>query len=135
MLGLPLCVAASNWSSDLDTVAPHHQGIVFTQLPRDARVFGEGGRVVRLDAGGQLRVLTASFASAADPDVSFDAKHILFAGKQGAGDHWQIYEMNLDGTGVRRITSEDADCRNPIYQSKFYNIMFDLPWQQVTFVR
>lgn len=91
--------------------------------------------MVRLGADGQLRVLTTGFASAADPEVSFDAKHILFAGKQAAGDHWQIFEMNADGSGVRRITNEDADCRNPIYQSKFYNIMFDQPWHQVAFVR
>jgi hypothetical protein len=133
-LGLPLCAATLDSLSDLQQPSTGYQGIVFTQTPREAHVIGDGTRIVQVNRDGQLRVLTSGFAAAADPEVSFDAKHILFAGKQTPGDHWQIYEMNADGSGVRRITSEGADCRHPVYQSKFYNIMFDQPWRQVAFV-
>ena len=53
-------------------------------LPGNAGPLGEGGRLVLVPPGGRPRVLTASFHSAADPEVSFDGKSILFAGKKTA---------------------------------------------------
>ena len=41
--------------------------------------------------------LMPDFAASADPAVSFDGKNVLFAGKQKAGDHWQIWEVALGG--------------------------------------
>ena len=45
---------------------------------------GEGGRLVLVPPRGRPRVLSASFHSAADPEVSFDGKSILFAGRRAA---------------------------------------------------
>jgi hypothetical protein len=53
--------------------------------------FGEGGRLVLVPPSGRPRVLTASFHSAADPEVSFDGESILFAGKKTAGDPWCVW--------------------------------------------
>lgn len=109
--------------------------IVFTQLaPGVKTATYEGARIVRLRADGSLEVLTADFHSAADPEVSFDGTRILFSAKRQAADRWQIFEMGADGSGARQITNEPGDCRKPIYQSLFYNIAFDRPWHQVTFV-
>jgi len=103
--------------------------IVFTQTA----VKGGGERLMLLLPGGALRPLAAEFYSASDPDVSFDGKHILFAGKRSRADQWQIYEMRADGTGIRQITREAMDCRNPAYQSQIYTIAIEHPWRQVTF--
>ena len=65
---------------------------------------GEGGRIVLVSPGGRVTRLTAGFESAADPDVSFDGKRILFAGRRTAGDPWCVYEMRADGTDARQIT-------------------------------
>ena len=110
--------------------------IVFTQVPVNARLGGlpdQSARIARLSPDGSVRPLAAEFISAADPDVSFDGKRILFAGKRRAGDKWQIFEMQANGTGIRQITREPMDCRSPAYQSKTYTITVEQPWYQVTF--
>jgi hypothetical protein len=120
--------------------------IVFTEIPaartRGLRPsagmlrasYGDGGRLVLLGSGGSTQVLTTDFESAADPSVSFDGKRILFAGKKSAGDHWNIYEMNADGSGVRQITRDLGDCRSPIYQSPIFYLDDPGPMPQIAFV-
>ncbi len=124
---LLLCLPALLLPNNLDLPAP----AVFTQA---AGGDDAPSRIVRLERDGTLRVLTPDFHAARDPEVSFDGKRILFAGRRSPGDRWQIFEMNADGSGVRRITSEPMDCRQPIYQSYFYVITADEPWQQISFV-
>jgi len=44
-----------------------------------------------------------------DPDVSYDGQRVVFAGfskKEGA---WRIFEINVDGTGLRQITRSDRN--------------------------
>ncbi len=59
--------------------------------------------------------LTPDFFAAADPQVSFDGRRVLFAGRKTRAGHWQIWEMNVDGTGKKQITSGRADCFRPAY--------------------
>ncbi len=89
-----------------------------------------------VSAAGVPRVLTAAFASAADPEVSFDGRSILFAGKKAAGDPWCVWEMKADGTGPRQVTCGEAGARQPVYQSTIYTITPKSvePWVQVAFV-
>ncbi len=109
---------------------PLSDGIVFTQ-----RAEGEqASRLVRLDPGGSVRVLTPTFYSAADADVSFDGRRIVFAGRRQAVDTWQIYEMQADGTGVRRITQTSFDCRSPLYLPSIFYLDADAPAYQIGFV-
>ena len=44
-------------------------------------------------------------ATVRDPDVSFDAKRILFSMRKGKADGYHIYTMNADGTEVRQLTA------------------------------
>ncbi len=76
---------------------------------------GEGGRLVLVPPGGRPRILTAGFASAADPEVSFDGKRILFAGKKSASDSWCLFEMLADGSGVHPVTCGPGSARHGIY--------------------
>jgi hypothetical protein len=59
--------------------------------------------------------LTANFFAAADPRISFDGARVLFAGKKTAGAGWQIWEINLDGSGPRQVTRCSGDCLKPAY--------------------
>ena len=79
---------------------------------------GTGSRIVRLGTDGVLQVLTADFAEATEPCVSFEGTQVLFAGKQTAQDQWQIWEMSADGSGKRPLTADLGDCREPIYLAK-----------------
>jgi hypothetical protein len=104
---------------------------VFTQLSTEQG--SETARLVRFLPDGSLRILSQGFYSARDPDVSFDSKRILFAGKKRASDYWQIYEMASDGSSLRQVIKAPMDCRQPIYQSTVYVITSDEPWYQITF--
>jgi hypothetical protein len=42
-------------------------------------------------------------------DLSFDAKRVVFAWKKGPQDGYRIYEVNLDGTGLRQLTFPQED--------------------------
>ncbi len=110
-------------------MAPGSTGLVVTQ----ARA-GLGGRLYLLDWTGQGRALSEGFAAAADPDVSFDGKRILFAGRRAVGDVWQVYEMNADGSGARQISHGKSGCRQPVYQSRIFSLDIPEPWPQVAFV-
>jgi hypothetical protein len=78
---------------------------------------GSRSRIARLE-GGQVQVLTPEFAKAADPCVSFEGTHLLFAGQQSAGGPWQIWEMKADGGDKRQLTEGPGDCREPVYLAK-----------------
>jgi len=96
--------------------------------------YGEGARLIVLRPDGATKILSEGFHSASDPEVSFDGARILFAGKKGTSDRWNIFEMNVDGSGVRQITHSLSDCRSPSYQSTLYTIVSAAPWYQLTFV-
>jgi len=129
-------------------IAPLKNPVVLTQLPAATALerrpstsggmlranYGEQGRIIIVLPDSSVRVLTAGFHSACDPEVSFDATRILFAGKPEASDDWNVYEMALGGSRVRQVTENSGDCRNPSYQSKLYTIVSPKPWHQITFV-
>lgn len=78
-----------------------------------------GGRLVVLDGlhpGGKLRKLAPDKpGSFWRPDLSFDARRVLFCYKPADDKSFHLYEMNLDGSGVRRLTLSDYDDIDPIY--------------------
>jgi len=96
--------------------------------------FGEGARLVMVYPDLSTRVLSDGFYSACDPELSFDATHILFAGKKTPDDRWSIYEMAIDGSNVRRVASRTTDCRSPRYQATLFVLASPEPWYQLTFV-
>ncbi|MFV2069295.1 MAG: hypothetical protein ACC645_20205, partial [Pirellulales bacterium] len=49
------------------------------------------------------------------PDLSFDAKRVLFCFKASDEKAFHLYEVNIDGSGVRQITDGDYDDLDPIY--------------------
>jgi hypothetical protein len=85
--------------------------------------FGEsahvpGAHIVRLSPPtpqGTLTDLTPDFYGAEEPEISYDARKILFAGKKTAKDSWEVWEMNVDGSGKRQITKGLGDVCSPCY--------------------
>ena len=96
--------------------------------------FGEGARLVKVYPDSSIEELSRDFHNACDPAISFDALHILFAGKRTPGDDWNIYEMEIYGSNVRQITNGIGNCRSPDYQAMLYTIVSPEPWYQLTFV-
>jgi len=95
----------------------------------------EGARLLWVEPSGSARVLVPGFHSAADPDVSFDGKRILFAGKRTAADRWAIYEWTIATGQLRQVIRTAGDCRSPSYQGFMYTMAEELAWLQITFVQ
>ncbi len=99
--------------------------ILFTQSPRTEKgdpyhnyphYVSEGSRIVSLNLKTkELKVLTGDFASAFDPCTYWDGKKFTFAGIHKKGGGCQIWEMNIDGSGLRQMTDYKGTCRSPIY--------------------
>ena len=115
--------AASPVASIGRTHSPSHPAIVFVEAPvvmstSLTQRFPQGSRLVRMTAGdapGSVAPLTRDFFSAADPQVSFDGSRILFSAQRARGDSWQIWEMAVDGSGLRQVTHGAGDCLEPKY--------------------
>jgi hypothetical protein len=76
--------------------------------------FPKGAQLMFIHAG-NAEPLIMGFWAAADANVSFDGERVLFAGKQAAGDPWQIWEMTLKDRSVRRLIAGDGDAIRPFY--------------------
>ncbi len=78
-----------------------------------------GGRQLVLDGlhpGGHLRKLGPESPGAFwRPDVSFDARRVLFCYKAHDEKSFHLYEINLDGSGMRQLTFGEYDDIDPIY--------------------
>jgi len=49
-----------------------------------------------------------------DPDISWDGKRVLFAFKGEAAGNTSLYEIGIDGRGLRRLTDAECDCKGPL---------------------
>ena len=112
-----------------DFPAASAEGLLRTDL-------GEGGRLVLVRPDGATRVLSRGFASAADPEVSFDGGRILFAGQRRRNDPWCLHEMLADGSAVRRITCGPGSARHGVFLPEMHTLTQTATeaWDQVAFV-
>jgi len=95
--------------------------------------FPQGSRLVRLAPSDHTpHNLTADFFAAADPHTSFDGLRVLFAGKKTVGSPWQVWEMNVDGSGVRQVTRCPGDCLKPAYLPREEIAYTALPKEQAS---
>lgn len=78
-----------------------------------------GGRLLVLDGlhpGGQLRQLAPDKpGSFWRPDLSFDARRVVFCFKPHDDKSFHLYELNFDGTALRQLTDSEYDDIDPIY--------------------
>ncbi len=80
-----------------------------------------GGRLLVLEGlspEGRLRQLAPEPGQAGSfwrPDLSFDAEKIVFCYKPAEEKSFKLYEIGLDGTGLKQLTDSDYDDIDPIY--------------------
>ena len=70
-----------------------------------------------LHPGGKLRKLASELGPGWHwrPDVSFDSKRVLFCFRPKKDRTFHLYETNVDGTGLKQLTSGSYDDQDPIY--------------------
>ncbi len=67
-------------------------------------------------ATGKISVLLdVSGGSVRDPHIHYDGRTILFSYRRTGSDHYSLYEMQVDGTGLRQITRGPFDDYEAIY--------------------
>jgi hypothetical protein len=120
VLLIPVCGfgpdAAENSGKNLDadiivTAAPAYEPLAAL---KGGERFPKGAQLLLVHAG-KAEPLVTGFWAAADANVSFDAKRVLFAGKQAASDPWQIWELTLKDHSLRKLIAGAGDAIRPFY--------------------
>jgi len=89
-----------------------------------------GGRLLVLEGlspSGHLRQLAPQpplHGSFWRPDLSWDAQRVLFCFKPHNEKSFHLYEVNIDGTGLRQLTDGPYDDLDPIYLPDEQHIIF-----------
>ncbi|MDR1491875.1 MAG: hypothetical protein LBT05_04025 [Planctomycetaceae bacterium] len=89
-----------------------------------------GGRLMTLNGlhpgGRQTKIMPSEplHGSFWRPDLSYDGKRVLFSFKPHNEKNFHIYEINIDGTGLRQLTGGIFDDLDPVYLPDGKNIMF-----------
>ena len=73
--------------------------------------YGEGGRLCRLNLRtGELKVLLDDpKGGVRDPQVHYDGQKILFSYRKGGTHPFHLYEINVDGSGLKQLTDGPDD--------------------------
>jgi len=79
--------------------------------------YGEGARLCRLNLRtGELKViLEDAKGGIRDPQMHYDGQKILFSYRQGGTHPFHLYEINIDGTGLKQLTDGPDDDIEPTY--------------------
>ncbi len=77
----------------------------------------DGGELCALNVHtGKLRtILDAGSGSLRDPHVHYDGKKILFSRRKSGSKYYHLYEINVDGTGLRQLTGGEFDDLEAVY--------------------
>jgi hypothetical protein len=77
-----------------------------------------GGGLYRLNVrtGKVTPILEDPQGQVRDPQVHYDGRRIVFAYRKAGSEHYHLYEINADGTGLRQLTPDDPyDDFEPTY--------------------
>jgi hypothetical protein len=109
---LPICAFSQALGVDvIVTAAPVYKPLAAL---RGKERFPKGAQLLLVHAG-KAEPLVTGFAATADANVSFDAKTVLFAGKQASSDPWQIWELTLADRSLRKLIMGASDAIRPFY--------------------
>ena len=92
----------------------HYEQFRIVRRPTKARICS----LIPASPTGKFTDLTSKhFVAAMQPDLSYDGTKIVFTARKTSAqtDHWNVHEMNLDGSGLRQITRGLKDCLDPHY--------------------
>ena len=80
-------------------------------------LYHPGGRLCRMNVktGKVVCLINDATGGVRDPQMHYDGKKILFSYRKGGQPYYHLYEINIDGTGLRQITSGKFDDIEPAY--------------------
>ena len=79
--------------------------------------YGKGGKLCRLElATGKVTALVDDKEGGVrDPVVHYNGRKILFSYRKGGSKFYHLYEINIDGSGLRQLTDGPFDDIEPAY--------------------
>jgi hypothetical protein len=84
----------------------------------EQKVYARGGGALwrlNLRTGERQALLRDDEGGFRDPQVHYDGRKVLFAYRPGHTDHYHLYEIELDGSGLRQLTDGPYDDIEPTY--------------------
>ncbi len=81
------------------------------------KAYGEGGKLYKLHlrSGKLTALLEDATGGVRDPQVSYDGRKILFSYRKGGTSSYNLYEIGIDGRGLRQLTHGEYDDIEPTY--------------------
>jgi len=81
------------------------------------RLYGDGGKlcVLTLRTGRVRTLLDDPGGGVRDPQVHYDGGKILFSYRKGGQPYYHLYEIGVDGSGLRQLTDGPYDDIEPTY--------------------
>ena len=81
------------------------------------KLYHDGGRLCRLDVatGTVTPLVDDPTGGVRDPQVHYDGGKILFSYRKGGQPFYHLYEIGVDGTGLRQLTDGPSDDIEPTY--------------------
>jgi len=85
--------------------------------PKERLYYHDGGRLCRmsLSTGKVTCLINDPKGGVRDPQMHYDGKKILFSYRKGGQPYYRLYEINVDGTGLKAITTGPFDDFEPAY--------------------
>ena len=79
--------------------------------------YGALGQLCRLNVrtGDVTQLIDDRKGSVRDPQVHYDGETILFSYRKGRSDHYHLYEIKADGSGLEQLTDGPYDDIEPTY--------------------
>ena len=100
-----------------DTDGHWYANIGYYAHDPNRKAWREGTKLYRWNlATGELRTLLDDpRGGVRDPQVSYQGDSILFSYRKGGTENYLLYEMNVDGSGLRQLTRGEYDDIEPTY--------------------
>jgi len=83
----------------------------------DKILYGDGGQLLALNVktGDVRTLLNDPKGGVRDPQVHYDGTKIIFSYRQGGQPYYHLYEINTDGSNLKRLTDGPFDDLEPAY--------------------
>ena len=62
-------------------------------------------KIFDIDSGTTRTLIKIDTGVVRDPEISFDGKKVVFSMRKNKEDDYHIYEIGLDGSGLKQLTS------------------------------
>lgn len=96
----------------------HNTATLFQKGEINENSFCPGGalRILDVNTGKTTTLIELKEGVVRDPELSFDGRKILFSMRKNRDDFYHIYEINIDGSGLKQLThAEGASDIDPLY--------------------